>query len=204
VSKLSKQVKTELIERAINVLFLEKFKELDKKTSEIISAVFNEYQPFVTAKQKISELSNDEKSTLYFGHKYTAGKISTPSTAAKYVFGGQAIKQSDRAQTYPRTMFGVEMLTYRVNGDNFSADHSELSIGRENQFYADAEKLRDEYKELFSLINDVERVVMTASTAKQLQDLSPALYEMLPKTSASTALIPAESLCRVNELLAGK
>jgi len=204
MSKLSKAAKTDLINKSVTVLFLDKFKELDEKTSSLIAEILNSHAPYVSAKQKISDLSKEERATIYLGHNYRVCEIDSHSIYAKYCYNGKQIRISERSYHYPRTTSGTETLAYRVESDSFCADHGRLSVLKGSAYAENAIALRDEYKELFSLISDVEKVVMSASTAKQLQELSPALYDMLPKTAVSTALILAESLCRVNEMLAGK
>lgn len=192
MSKLSKAAKTDLINKAITVLFLDKFKALDEKTSALIAEILNSHAPFVSAKQKIADLSKEERATIYLGHSYSVCEIESPSVYAKYYYSGKQIKVSERSYHYPRTTVGTEVLAYRVESDSFCADHGRLSVLKDCANAEKAKALRDEYKNLFSLIADVERVIMSASTAKQLQDLSPALYECCQK------LPPARQLFLLN------
>lgn len=51
---------------------------------------------------------------------------------------------------------------------------------------------------------DLVAVLMSVTTVKKLQELTNVFDPFIPKEGASTAMIPAESLCRVNELKSPK
>lgn len=204
MSKLSKQVKSDLIKRAVNVIFLDKFKALDGETSALIEKALTSYPPYLSAKSKVESMTADERDTVYLGYCHTISKITTPGTESNFYLNDKYIVRSERSIRYPRTNKGVRVMTHRMDGKNFTTDHDRIAIDSDHPLRKDAEALRDKYNDLFSLIGDIEKVVNSANTSKQLQELSPQLYSMLPKTAAANALIPAESVCRVNELLSGK
>lgn len=204
MSKLSKAVKLDLINRAATTLFFDKLKALGEKTGLLIEKVVNSHEPFKSCNDKLSQMSDDERKCLYFGNSYDVNKIENPCTQVNYYLGEKKLIQSKRLHSFPETEKGVRVRTYSIESEHFQTDGSRLSIKQSSPFFEEAKSLRDEYKAIFKLINDIEQVVSSVSTAKQLEDLSPQLYAMLPNKAVSTALIPADSLCRVNELLSGK
>lgn len=203
MAKLSKQAKENLITSAINKLFLDKFKDLDNKTSELIKEVLSGCKHYMEAKQSLQSLSAKARDCISV-NGYTACEITNPTISIRYRLGVNQIIKTERHVYYPRTVDGEKVYCYKVTDDKFTSRAGELQLDSDHDLFDKAKELRDEYKELFSLIGDVEKVVNSVSTDNQLKDLSPELYEMLPKSITTTTLMPAESLCRVNELLQKK
>lgn len=90
---------------------------------------------------------------------------------------------------------------FKTNRIEFHGDDLKPDKDLSTQFFGVAEQLVKRADKLRAEVDALNQLLLSVRTEKQLQELSPDLYALLPsQTVRHTLMVPAEAVCTINEL----
>lgn len=216
---LSKQAKIELAKAAFDKLFRKRQEQLAWDMHDFGQMLVEQDSECIELMAEKSHLSDKLKKLIGAQENYYCDRIVLNSHTNEIVVSMPRLKlvddgsllgivldpakrTADESRNYNfLKIFMRGTYYFKTNRIEFYGDDLKPDKDLSTRFFGVAEQLVKRADKLKAEIDALNQLLLSVKTTKQLQELSPDLYALLPsQTVKHTLMVPAEAICTINEL----
>ncbi|MFN3898915.1 MAG: hypothetical protein ACK4ML_00930 [Alishewanella aestuarii] len=216
---LTKQIKLELAKAAFNKLFRKQQEQLAWDMHDFGQMLTEQDPECVELMAEKSHLSDRLKSLIGVQNSNYCDRIILKSHTNEIAVAMPRLSLLDNDEVIGISLDPIKRVAdesrnynflrifmrgtyyFKTNRIEFRGDDLKPDKDLSTQFFGVAEQLIKRADKLRAEVDALNQLLLSVRTEKQLQDLSPDLYALLPsQTVRHTLMVPAEAVCTINEL----